>query len=233
MRNVRDVLASGFEPWGGQKILIATHNEGKLREWRWLLAQCGLEVIDATQVNLAEPAETGETYRDNAELKTRFASTVLSDSSIRLILADDGGMEVHPLDGLPGVRTARFAQGLGGFAKAAAELQQRLRQIGRPGPASSSYHCAISLAYRSSEDWNFCTVEASLPGSFGEVPRGQLGFGFDSWFTPLGQALSFGEMAPDQRDSENHRAEACRELARNLASISKSLSSEVRPSPLP
>jgi|GEM_PF-568896 len=214
--DIRDELAEALLPWRGCRTLIASHNDGKLQEWGWLLSRTDCLLVGASELKLDQPQETETTYCANAELKARAASRAVEHHGIQLIIADDAGFSLDRLNGAPGLVTARFARERGGFAEAAAGLIQMLSDRGASCPSPSEFHCAVSLGLHSPRGWSFHTTYAKTTGSFISEPRGNQGFGFDSWFVPSDARRTFGEMAPSERDSRNHRALAVRELAQRL-----------------
>jgi len=222
-RHVRELLAGALRPWRGDKLLLATHNAGKLEEWRWLLAPSGVVVVSAAELRIAAPEETGGTFVENATLKARAASALALASSCSLILADDAGLSVDDLNGAPGIRTARFATQQGGFLNAALALRRELDSVGAKVPAPCALCCALSLGRLLGRGWRFLTVEAELRGSFSVQPRGHFGFGFDAHVRPEGRSVTLGELSARKRDACNHRAHAIRVLTRQLANDCLSL----------
>lgn len=196
------------------RLVIATHNAGKLREMRELLAPYGIEAVSAAELALAEPEETGATFAANAAIKAEaaFRATGLP------AFADDSGLCVEALDGEPGIHSARFAQDAGGFAEAMEALHRRLQDRRAPPPHRAHFVSALALA-RPSEP--VLGVEDRVDGTLVFPPRGALGFGYDAIFQPDGHIRTFGEMAADEKHGVpadgsralSHRARAFQRFA--------------------
>ncbi|MEL6196110.1 MAG: non-canonical purine NTP pyrophosphatase [Myxococcota bacterium] len=214
--DVRDALAAALRRWRNREILIATHNAGKLKEWKWLLERCNNSVVGASELFLPKPAETATSYRGNAKIKVRSAARHLGNRQATLVLADDTGLAIDAIGGAPGIHTARFAVKHGGFAGAALELNRRL-QVAATKSTSCVYHCALSLGILSDTGWTYVDIDAQLSGTFASYGRGDSGFGFDPWFIRVGEQETFGEMTAERRDANNHRAQAARALAHRLS----------------
>jgi XTP/dITP diphosphohydrolase len=188
----------------GQRLVAATHNAGKARELRDLLAPFGLAVVPAAELGLAEPEETGTTFQANAELKALAAA----DASGLPALADDSGLEVHILDGAPGIYAARWA-GPGrdfGLAmqKLAGEVAARGGWTQEPGPRAN-FTAVLCLAW---PDGHAQAFEGKVFGHLVWPPRGTRGFGYDPMFVADGETLTFGEMEPARKHAISHRARA-------------------------
>lgn len=187
-------------------LIIASHNEGKVREFRELLAPFGFAVESAAERNLPEPEETGETFEANAELKARAAAS----ASGCLALADDSGLCVVALDHAPGVYSARWAGATKDFAQAASRIARELHQRGiEPEGAAAYFVCVLSLAYPNGD---MRTLRGEVHGTLTYPPRGTHGFGYDPIFVPGGYAQTFGEMNPEHKHSISHRAQAFAQL---------------------
>lgn len=197
-------MARRFE---GGRLVVASHNEGKVREIAALLGPFGAEPVSAASLGLPEPEETGATFAANAVLKARAAAT-----AARLpALADDSGLACTALGGAPGIYSARWAGPERDFGRAMRRLESALRAAGALGPNQRRAHfvCALALA------WPDGHVEAVLGTIDGHVvwpPRGTHGFGYDPVFVPDGYDVTFGEMAPDVKHRLSHRARAFAEL---------------------
>lgn len=186
----------------GGRLIIASHNAGKVREIAALLAPFGIDVTAAGDLNLPEPEETGRSFIENAELKAR-AAAVASDLPA---LADDSGLSVQALDGAPGIYSARWAGADKNFDQAMARVQEAL------GPATdrrAAFICALSLAW---PDGHIDSFEGRVDGSLVWPPRGDKGFGYDPIFVPNGYDQTFAEMAPDKKHAISHRADAFAQL---------------------
>jgi len=179
-----------------RRLVIASGNAGKLREYRDLLASSGLELIAFD----TEVEEAGETYSDNARLKAEFAA----QRSALPALGDDSGLELDALDGFPGVRSARLGPTQ---PERTDEMLRRLHGISRPWLAR--FVCVIALA-RSGEPTQF--FEGECRGELVPEPRGSAGFGYDPVFLVPGTGRTFGEMSPEEKRQHSHRAAAARAL---------------------
>ncbi|RXF75593.1 RdgB/HAM1 family non-canonical purine NTP pyrophosphatase [Hansschlegelia zhihuaiae] len=178
----------------GPRLVIATHNSGKLREFRELLAPFPLELTSAGELGLMEPEETGTTYSENARIKAEAAAV----ASGLPALADDSGLCVHALWGAPGLFSARWAGPDKDFSAAMARVEEDLQDRGAtaPGDRRAAFVAALSLAFPSGEALD---VEGSVPGLVVWPPRGELGFGYDPIFLPDGHDRTFGEMSAEEK----------------------------------
>jgi XTP/dITP diphosphohydrolase len=191
-----------------EKLVIATHNKGKLREMAELLEPYGFECIGVGALGLPEPEETGDTFIANAELKARAAT----QGSGLLALADDSGVVVSGLGGQPGLHSARWAEGPGGrdFRRAMERVQ---RELGDNPDRRAHFISVLSLAW---PDGRVRSFEGRVHGTLVWPPRGDRGFGYDPMFQPLGHAETFGEMDPTAKHAISHRAEAFRKLVAGM-----------------
>ena len=186
------------------KIVIASHNAGKIKEIAELLSPLGVTVISASEAGLPEPEETGKTFIENAELKAKAAAT----ASRLPALADDSGLSVSALGGAPGIYSARWAGENKDFESAMKRVADALLMSGQYDK-TAHFHCALSLCWPDGE----CeTFEGVLPGELIWPSRGDKGFGYDPMFLPNGYAQSFGEMDPEEKHAMNHRSIAFRKL---------------------
>ena len=192
------------------RVVIATHNAGKLREMRELLAPYGVEAVSAGDLNLPEPEETGSTFVANARLKAVAAA----QGSGLPALADDSGLEVEALGGAPGIYSARWAGPSKDFAfamgRVAEELRARDAWSTAPGPRAN-FTAVLCLAWPDGETAEF---EGKVYGHLVWPPRGTKGFGYDPMFVADGETLTFGEMEPDAKHQISHRARAFALFAR-------------------
>jgi len=187
----------------GEKLVLASHNPGKLRELQDMLAPHGLEVVSAAALGLAEPEETEPDFAGNARLKALAAAR-----AARLpALADDSGFCAAVLDGAPGVQSARWAGPAKDFAAAMARVH---REAGDAADRRAWFVCVLCLAWPDGEAEAF---EGRVDGCFVWPPRGKRGFGYDPMFVPAGGAETYGEMDPDLKASTSHRARAFAKLA--------------------
>ena len=185
-----------------ERLVIASHNAGKVREIAELMAPFGVEAVAADELGLPEPEETGATFRENAELK----ATAAAEAAGLPALADDSGLVVPSLDGAPGIFSARWAGPRRDFAKAMAKVEKALG--GNPD-RRAHFECALSLAW---PDGHYETFEGRVEGRLVWPPRGDSGFGYDPIFLAEGEALTFGEMDPERKHAMSHRARAFAKL---------------------
>ncbi|MEW5728315.1 MAG: RdgB/HAM1 family non-canonical purine NTP pyrophosphatase [Pseudomonadota bacterium] len=186
----------------GGKLVIASHNAGKVREIGELLAPHGAAVVSAGALGLDEPEETGSTFVANAELKARAAAI----ASGLPALADDSGLAVDALGGDPGIYSARWAGPSKDFGAAMALVHDKM---GASADRRARFVCALALAW---PDGHCETFEGVVEGEIVWPPRGTRGFGYDPFFQPLGHAETFGEMDPAAKHAISHRADAFRKL---------------------
>jgi XTP/dITP diphosphohydrolase len=186
----------------GDRLVVATHNPGKLAEIAELLAPFGVSLLSAAALGLAEPEETGASFIANAELKARTATA----ASGLLALADDSGLVVPALGGAPGIYSARWAGAARDFAQAMARVEERL---GDNPDRRARFVAALTLAW---PDGHAESVEGRVEGTLVFPPRGTRGFGYDPIFLPAGGRLTFGEMDPAEKHRVSHRADAFRQL---------------------
>ena len=198
-----------------EKLVIATHNPGKLSEIRDLLAPLGIACVGAAELDLPEPEEIGNTFVDNADLKARQAA----DLSGLPALADDSGLAVDALHGLPGIFSARWAEDDSGSRDFGRAMERVWRDVEATGPdASHDAHfvCALSIAWPN--DGQVQSFEGRVDGTVVWPPRGQKGFGYDPMFVATGMDRTFGEIDPEQKHAISHRADAFRKLVEWLGS---------------
>ncbi len=193
------------------KLVIASHNEGKVREIRALLAPFGIEPVSAASLDLPEPEETGTTFAANAMIKAQSAA----DLSGLPALADDSGLCVEALNGEPGVYTANWAELVHGdssrrdWMHAMRTVEDRLQALGPDVSRSAHFTCTLALVWPDGSDVFF---EGRVEGTLVWPPRGDKGFGYDPVFVPLGHTETFGEMDPDKKHAMSHRADAFAKL---------------------
>jgi XTP/dITP diphosphohydrolase len=194
------------------KVVIATHNAGKLAEMRELLAPYGIETASAGELNLAEPEESGTTFAENARIKAMLASR----RSGLPAFADDSGLCVDALNGAPGIHSARWAGPTKDFAAAMSNIQRLLYEK-KTDDNRAHFVAALCLAW---PDGHIEQFEARVDGTLVFPPRGTHGFGYDPIFLPDGFARTFGEMSAEEKHGLpprgkglSHRARAFVKLA--------------------
>jgi XTP/dITP diphosphohydrolase len=197
------------------RLVIATHNPGKLAEMRDLLAVYGVDAISAGELGLAEPEETGTTFRENARIKAQAAAK----ASYQPAFADDSGLTVDALDGDPGIYSARWAGPEKDFRVAMNKIQTLLIERGAKAAERRRGHfvSALCVAW---PDGHVEEFEATVDGTVVWPPRGIMGFGYDPLFLPDGQTRTFGEMQAEEKHGLpphgrglSHRARAFLKLA--------------------
>lgn len=190
---------------GPGRLVIASHNQGKVREIGALLAPYGIETVSAGALDLPEPEETGTTFAANAELKARAAA----DLSGLPALADDSGLCVEALGGDPGIFSARWAGPSKDFGVAMQAVEDAIRKVGPEAGRDAHFVCALSLCW---PDGHIETFEGRVDGTLAWPPRGDNGFGYDAMFVPLGATQTYGEIDPDVKHRVSHRADAFAKL---------------------
>ena len=197
------------------RLVIATHNKGKLAEMRELLAPYGIEAVSAGELGLGEPDETGTTFRDNARIKAIAAAKASGLPSF----SDDSGVVVDALDGEPGIYSARWAGPDKDFHAAMRRIEDELQSRGatQPGQRRAAFVSALCVAW---PDGHLEDFEARVDGTLIWPPRGDKGFGYDPMFVPDGHTRTFGEMSSDEKHGLppkgaglSHRARAFMKLA--------------------
>jgi XTP/dITP diphosphohydrolase len=207
------------------KLVIASHNQGKVREIRDLLGPYGIEPVSAAELDLPEPDEIGVDFMENADLKARQAA----DLSGLPALSDDSGLCVEALGGRPGIFSARWAirgdasvpplagpgevSGDRDFNYAMQRVHEELEALGPDVSRAAHFVCALALVWPDGRsEW----FEGRVEGTLIWPPRGENGFGYDSMFLPIGHDLTFGEMEPAYKHKISHRAEAFNKLVAAL-----------------
>jgi XTP/dITP diphosphohydrolase len=204
------VSGEGHEPQAIRKLapgklVIASHNPGKVGEIAALLGPYGIEPVSAGALDLPEPEETGTTFVANAELKALQAA----DLSGLPALADDSGLCVDALGGEPGIFSARWGGEAKDFDLAMRRVEQRLAALGPEVSRAAHFVCALALAW---PDGHVEWFEGRVDGTLVWPPRGDRGFGYDPMFVAHGMDQSFGEIDPEQKHAMSHRADAFRQL---------------------
>jgi XTP/dITP diphosphohydrolase len=184
----------------GDRLVVASHNPGKVREIRALIAPFGIETLGAAELGLVEPEETGDSFAQNAALKADAAmlSTGLP------ALSDDSGLCVAALAGAPGIYSARWAGPQKDFHLAMSRAEQELHAR-EAHDRRAHFVCALALAAPGEPTQIF---KGRVFGTLSFPPRGDHGFGYDPIFVPEGHRVTFGEMDPDAKHAMSHRARA-------------------------
>lgn len=190
----------------GDRLVVASHNPGKLREIVDLLAPLGIEPVGAAELGLAEPDETGATFAENAALKARAAAATTGLPA----LADDSGLIIHALGGQPGIHTARWAGPERDYAAAFARVE---RELAGHADRRARFVATLALAWPGGAVELF---EGTVEGVLVTPARGTNGFGYDPVFEPEGTGRTFAEMPPEEKRRYNHRARAFARLAARL-----------------
>jgi len=191
----------------GDRILIATHNAGKLEEMQQLFAPRGVSVVGAAEMNLPEPEETETTFVGNARIKAHAAAQATGLPA----LSDDSGIEVEALDNAPGVYTADWAETPNGrdFMMAMTKTHDLLEKANAPHPRRARFCATLVLAWPDGHDEVF---EGKVNGTLVWPVRGALGHGYDPMFMPDGHDITFAEMTADAKNAISHRADAFQKL---------------------
>lgn len=195
----------------GERILIATHNAGKLEEFAALLKPYGISAVSSGELGLAEPEETGTSFVENARIKAQAAMT----ASGLITVSDDSGLCVDALGGAPGVYTADWAGPARDWMMAMARVNDELSAHGAVDPASrrAEFACTLCVLWPDGEERLF---EGRVPGHLVWPPRGALGHGYDPMFVPEGETQTFAELDPGHKNRISHRARALEMLVRDL-----------------
>ena len=188
----------------GGRIVIASHNEGKVRELGELFEPFGIACVSAGSLGLPEPEETGDTFAENAKIKAEAAAA----ASGMLAIADDSGLEVAALGGAPGIHAARWGGPNRDFRLAMERVSRELEASGTPD-RRANFTCALALAQPPGETLVFT---GKVHGNLVWPPRGTKGFGYDPIFVPDGHSESFGEMDPTKKNAMSHRMQAFEKL---------------------
>lgn len=198
-----DPLRQAIRKLAPGKLVIASHNQGKVREIRALLGPYGMEPVSAAELDLPEPEETGTTFVANAEMKAMVAA----DLSGIVALSDDSGLCVEALLGEPGVYTADWAETPTGrdWMLAMRKVEDKLQALGPDVSRAAQFACTLALAW---PDGHVEWFEGRVDGHLVWPPRGELGFGYDPVFVPLGYDKTFAEMTPEEKLPLTHRTAA-------------------------
>lgn len=187
----------------GEKLVVATHNAGKAREFAALFAPYGVKIVSAGSLGLTAPEETGTTFEENALIKARF----VAGASGLPALSDDSGIAVDALDGAPGVYSADWAGPGGDFGVAMRRIEDELQARGASTPAerTARFVAVLCLAFPGGGHAMF---RGEVEGHITWPPRGSGGFGYDPMFVPDGETRTFGEVTAEEKRQRSHRARA-------------------------
>ncbi|MEE4348185.1 MAG: RdgB/HAM1 family non-canonical purine NTP pyrophosphatase [Paracoccaceae bacterium] len=193
--------------FSGERLLVATHNKGKLEEIADLLSPFGVAVVGAAEMDLPEPVETEDNFIGNARIKAHAAARATGLPA----LADDSGIAIDALGGAPGVYTADWAETPQGrdFVLAMTRAHNELEALGAPEPRTARFCCTLVLAWPDGHDEVF---EGVMPGQVVWPMRGDQGHGYDPIFQPDGYDITFGEMDRWEKNRISHRADAFKKL---------------------
>ena len=193
------------------KLLVATHNAGKLEEMRALFSPYGIEVVGAAEMGLEEPVETETSFLGNARIKAQAAM----EATGLPVLADDSGITVDGLDGAPGVHTADWAETGNGrdFMQAMTRTWTELEARGVPEPRTAQFRATLLMLWPDGHEEVF---EGVAPGRLVWPPRGQLGHGYDPMFVPDGGERTYAELTAGEKNAISHRARAFDKLKAKL-----------------
>ncbi|KEJ97058.1 XTP/dITP diphosphohydrolase [Pseudosulfitobacter pseudonitzschiae] len=191
----------------GDRLLVATHNAGKLEEMVALFQPLGVQVIGAAEMKLPEPEETETTFVGNARIKAHAAAQATGLPA----LSDDSGIQVDALDGAPGVYTADWAETPNGrdFLMAMTKTRDLLEERNAPEPRTARFCSTLVLAWPDGHDEVF---EGTVEGTLVWPLRGEMGHGYDPMFQPLGHDVTFAEMTSEAKNAISHRANAFQKL---------------------
>lgn len=210
-----------LSPSTDSPLLIATHNKGKVSEFKELLHPLGFDIVSAADKNLDEPEENGTTFEANAQIKSLAASKATG----LVALSDDSGLAVDALDGDPGIYSARWAGPSKDFGKAMEDVHAKLVAAGATEPAQRSgrFIAVLSLAR---PDGTTTEYRGEVQGTIVWPPRGISGFGYDPFFQPDGETRTFGEMTSEEKhgwspgkEARSHRARAFQLFAKEALGI--------------
>jgi XTP/dITP diphosphohydrolase len=194
-----------------ERLLIATHNKGKLEEFRQIFAPHGVDVTSAGELGLTEPAETENTFLGNARIKARAAMK----ASGMITLSDDSGLCVDALNGDPGVYTADWAGPSRDWNMAMRLVEEKLQAVGAttPDKRTGTFNATLVVLWPNGDERVFV---GKAPGHLTWPPRGKLGHGYDPVFVPAGQDQTFAEMTHEKKNSLSHRGVALSQLLKEL-----------------
>lgn len=188
-----------------QNIVIASHNNGKVRELKNLFSKFSTKIIPVKKLGLSEPKETGKTFEENAKIKSSEATRLSNLPAI----GDDSGLAISALKGKPGIYSARWSGPDRNFTLAFDKIFQNLSKEKKH---KAEFICAIALSQPTANGFRTKTYVGKINGNISWPPKGDKGFGYDPIFTPYGYKITFGEMNPNLKDRISHRAIAFKKL---------------------
>jgi XTP/dITP diphosphohydrolase len=194
------------------RLVLATHNTGKVAELRRILAGADVDLLSADDVDLPDVVEDGDSFAANALKKARAG---VQASGLPCV-ADDSGLVVDALGGDPGIRSARYAGDHGDDEANLRLVLERMRDVTAPAARTARFVCVAALAAPDGREW---TAEGVLEGILIEAPRGHGGFGYDLIFVPVGEVRTTAEMAPEDKDAISHRGKAFRAIRPAVAEL--------------
>ncbi len=189
----------------GNEIVLATHNQGKIKEFSMMMKPYGIKVLSASELGLAEPEETGKTFEENAILKAKAGA----EATGKVVLADDSGLIVKALDNAPGIYSARWAGPEKDFTKAMNRVNE---ELGCNVDRRAAFIAVLAMVW---PDGYVVSVEGRVEGEIICPPRGEKGFGYDPIFQPNGKDKTFAEMSAEEKKSMSHRGIAFEKLIEN------------------
>ena len=192
----------------GDEIVIASHNIGKIKEFRDIFKNYGYILTSSSDYNLEEPEENGSTFAENALIK----AMATMQGTGKVSLSDDSGLCIKELNNDPGIFSARWAGVNKDFNLAMVKVEKKLLEKGLKS-SKAYFYCALAVAW---PDKSYKIYEGAVHGNLRFPPKGKLGFGYDPIFIPNGFDISFGEMTPSRKHSMSHRAEAFKKLKKEL-----------------
>ncbi len=184
-------------------LLIATHNKGKAKEFRKLFSLHSINTIFSYELDLIEPEETGDTFKENSELKAQSAI-----NKGHVVVADDSGLCVKALNNEPGIYSARWADENGGWDNAMYKIYEKLKKK-KCANFSAKYYCSLTIAW---SEKIYSSYSGEVSGNISWPPKGLNGFGYDPIFLPNNQKLTFGEMTKKEKMKIDHRFKAFTKL---------------------
>ncbi len=189
----------------GNEIVLATHNQGKIKEFSMMMEPYNIKVLSGLELGLPEPEETGKTFEENAILKARAGAK----STGKIVLADDSGLIVKALGDAPGIYSARWAGPEKDFIKAMNRINE---ELGCNADRRAAFICVLAMVW---PDGHIVSVEGRVEGEIIWPPRGEKGFGYDPIFQPNGKNKTFAEMNADEKKTMSHRGQAFEKLIEN------------------